>query len=170
MSASLVRLINTLPVPIFGSTRTAAMFVTAKAKALPRMVGWAAPLGAGALWFIWPAVDDEWKIEMGIKADPQAAAKAAEEAAAAAPTIVELSAEAEAKVEDAYKAHEHVETETEDDNYLAKAAVSGDYAELEEKWDAFVVKVTQPGEDDDDEDEDDDDDDEEEEEEEDDEE
>ena len=153
--ASLARLINSAPVPIFGSARTAAMFTVAKAKALPRFVGWAGPLAVGALWFVWPAVDDNWKIEMGLKADPEAAKKAAEELAAAAKEkTVELSEEAEAKVEGAYKAAEYVETD--DDKLLAKAVASGDYSALEEKWDVFAEKSSRPGEDDD-EDEDDDD-------------
>merc|ERR1719253_1921747 len=95
-------------------------------------------------------------------ADPEAAAKAAEEAAAAAKEkaapVGELPPEAAAKVEDAYKAHEYVETE--DDKLLAKAAATGDYSALEEKWEAFAEKAVRPGEDDDDDDEDDDDDDE----------
>ncbi|KAL7435675.1 hypothetical protein ACHAXH_007568 [Discostella pseudostelligera] len=147
MSASLVRLIGTMPVPLFGSARTAALWANAKVRTLPRFAGWVGPLGAGALWFIWPAVDDGWKIQMGIKADPEAAAAAAASAAAAAPKKVELSAAATAKVENAYKAHEHEETE--DDKLLAKAASSGDYSELEAKWEAFAEKATRPGEDDD---------------------
>lgn len=90
MSASIARLINTLPIPVFGSARTAALFTVAKAKTLPRMVGWAGPLAAGALWFVWPAVDDEWKMEMGLMADPEAAMKAAEAAKEDAPKKVEL--------------------------------------------------------------------------------
>jgi len=94
---------------------------------------------------------------MGLKADPEAAKKAAEEAAAAAPKKVELSADAVAKVEDAYKSEEHVETE--DDKMLAKASATGDYTHFEEKWEAFTEKAIRPGEDDDEDDDDDDDDD-----------
>eukprot|EP00584_Thalassiosira_punctigera_P012126 CAMPEP_0172558154 /NCGR_PEP_ID=MMETSP1067-20121228/77544_1 /TAXON_ID=265564 ORGANISM="Thalassiosira punctigera, Strain Tpunct2005C2" /NCGR_SAMPLE_ID=MMETSP1067 /ASSEMBLY_ACC=CAM_ASM_000444 /LENGTH=36 /DNA_ID= /DNA_START= /DNA_END= /DNA_ORIENTATION= len=36
-----------MPVPLFGSARTAAMFITAKARTLPRMAGWIFPLSAG---------------------------------------------------------------------------------------------------------------------------
>ena len=155
MAASLARLAKTMPLPIFGSAGTAAAFTMAKARTLPRFAGWVVPLSIGGLWFVWPAVDDNWKIEMGLKADPEAAAKAAEAAKEAAKEKkVELSPEAVAKVEDAYKAHEH---ETDDDKLLAKAASSGDYGALEEKWDAFAEKSSRPGEDDD-EDEDDDDD------------
>jgi hypothetical protein len=35
------------------------------------MIGWAVPLSIGGLWFVWPAVDDGWKIEMGIKKEVQ---------------------------------------------------------------------------------------------------
>ena len=124
-----------------------------KAKLLPRFAGWAGPLAIGGLWFVWPAVDDNWKIEMGFKADPEAAAKAAAAAEEAAKAKkVELPPEAIAKVEDAYKSEAHVETE--DDKMLAKAASSGEYSELETKWDEFIVKSTKPGEDDDDDDDD----------------
>eukprot|EP00580_Thalassiosira_gravida_P002961 CAMPEP_0201618654 /NCGR_PEP_ID=MMETSP0492-20130828/39594_1 /ASSEMBLY_ACC=CAM_ASM_000837 /TAXON_ID=420259 /ORGANISM="Thalassiosira gravida, Strain GMp14c1" /LENGTH=62 /DNA_ID=CAMNT_0048087307 /DNA_START=88 /DNA_END=276 /DNA_ORIENTATION=+ len=59
-----------MPVPIFGSVRTATAFIMPKAKTLPRFAGWAGPLGVGALWFVWPAVDDGWQIEMGLKKAP----------------------------------------------------------------------------------------------------
>jgi hypothetical protein len=151
MSASIARLISAAPLPIFGSLGTAMAWTAPKVRALPRFAGWLVPLGAGALWFVWPAVDDGWKIEMGLKADPEAAAKAAaatKEAAAASAKRV-LSPAALAKVEGAYKGHAHVETE--DDKLLAKAASSGDYGELEAKWEAFLEKSSNPGEDDDEE-------------------
>ena len=164
--ASLARLINTLPVPLFGSVRTATAFTFAKVKASPKFAGWAVPLGIGALWFVWPAVDDEWKIEMGLKADPEAAAKAAATAAEAAKNAepVKLSPEAVAKVEVAYKAH--VVEETEDDKAFVKAAKSGDFTYLEETWEGHMNKAIKPGEDDDDDEDEEDEEDEEEEEEE----
>ena len=123
-----------------------------KVKALPRFAGWIVPLGVGALWFVWPAVDDGWKIEMGLKADPEAASKAAAAAnAAAAASAKTLSPAALAKVEGAYKGHAHAETE--DDKLLAKAASSGDYSQLEARWEAFLEKAISPGEDDEDEEE-----------------
>jgi hypothetical protein len=114
---------------------------------------------AGALWFVWPAVDDGWKISIGIKADPEAAAKAAE--AAKAPPVTKAAAEEKAvaalpasalkEIEEAPKAHAHVETD--DDKLFVKAAASGDFTYLEEKWEAFAEKSSRPGEDDDEEDE-----------------
>ena len=88
---------------------------------------------------------------MGFKSDPEAAAKAAAEKvekAVAKSTPVELPEAVMAKVEVAYKAHETVVTE--DDVALVKAAESGDFSYLEEKWEAFNDKAIRPGEDDDD--------------------
>lgn len=149
--ASLARLVNTLPVPLFGSVGTAAAFIGAKARMLPRMAGWAVPLGAGALWFIWPAVDDGWKIEVGIKADPEAAAKAAEAAKEAPVTkvaveekaVAALPAAALQEIEEAPKAHAHV-AETNEDKLFVKAASSGDFTYLEEKWEEFAVRSWLP--------------------------
>jgi len=167
--ASITRLIKTLPLPLFGSLQTATTFTLAKSRALPRLAGWALPLTAGALWFVWPAVDDDWKIEMGFQSDPEAALKAAEEARAAEvakKSVPVLPAEFMEKVEGAYnKAHNGGVEVTEEDVLLVKAAGTGDFTYLEEKWEAFNEKAIRPGEDDD-EDEDDDDDEEEDEEEE----
>eukprot|EP00984_Skeletonema_dohrnii_P017528 scaffold7995_cov91-Skeletonema_dohrnii-CCMP3373.AAC.4 len=159
MAASLTRLIRTLPLPLFGSAATAASFTLAKSRALPRLLGWALPAGVGALWFVWPAVDDEWKMSMGLKADPEAAIKAAEEKeakAAAKIAPVELSSEAMEKVESAYKAGEVVESEA--DKLMAKGAATGDFTYLESQWEEFNEKAIRPGEDDDEDDDDDDDD------------
>mmetsp|Transcript_30367 Transcript_30367/g.68034 ORF Transcript_30367/g.68034 Transcript_30367/m.68034 type:complete len:169 (-) Transcript_30367:77-583(-) len=152
--ASLGRIVGALPLPLFGSVATAGAYGLSKARALPRFAGWAVPLSVGALWFVWPAVDDGWKIEMGFKADPEAAKKAAEEAAAAAPAKVELSSEAMAKIESAYVPASAGDDEG--DALLKSAMATGDYSKLEEKWEAFTIKAVKPGEDDDDDDDDDD--------------
>ena len=124
------------------------------------MAGWTIPLAIGGLWFVWSAVDDGWKIEMGFKSDPEAAAAAQENAPAEKSnesTKITLSEEAMTKVENAYKASEH--TDTDDDKLLSVAVKTGDYTALEEKWEAFNEKAIRPGEDDDEEEEDDEDDD-----------
>lgn len=64
------RIVATIPVPLFGSVGTAIAWSTPKIKALPRFAGWALPLGVGSIWFVWPAVNDEWKISMGIITRP----------------------------------------------------------------------------------------------------
>jgi hypothetical protein len=117
------------------------------------MAGWTVPLAIGGLWFVWPAVDDGWKIEMGFKSDPEAAAAAQDNAAASKESKITLSEEAMTKVENAYKASEH--TDTDDDKLLSVAVKTGDYTALEEKWEAFNEKAIRPGEDDDEEEEDD---------------
>jgi hypothetical protein len=90
----------------------------------------------GALWFVWPVIDDSWKITVGIKADPQAAKAAA---AATAPskasqeqsTLAKLPLLALKQTEDALEAHaRHVEMD--EDKLLAKVAKTGDFTHLEE--------------------------------------
>jgi hypothetical protein len=71
MIQNLLQTIHPLPLPVFGSVKTASMFLCAKSKTLPRMVGWIGPVSVGALWFVWPAVDEEWKVQMGIKNEIQ---------------------------------------------------------------------------------------------------
>jgi len=71
MLQALTRAIHPLPVPLFGSVRTASLILCAKAKTVPRFAGWVGPLSVGALWFVWPAVDDGWKVEMGLASAPK---------------------------------------------------------------------------------------------------
>mmetsp|Transcript_1421 Transcript_1421/g.2136 ORF Transcript_1421/g.2136 Transcript_1421/m.2136 type:complete len:165 (-) Transcript_1421:193-687(-) len=131
MASKLSQIINSTPLPIFGNLRTAALFTTAKVRALPRFAGWIVPLSAGTLWFVWPAVNDEWKdkwkIQMGIIDDPELLTKRA--------------------MEGSIGMREREGSE-DDDGMLAKAATSGDYGELQARWDEFAEKSSRPGEDD----------------------
>ena len=153
-SASILRLIGNTPVPLFGSLATALAWSTPKFKALPRFAGWTLPLGVGALWFIWPAVDDGWKVSVGILPDPQHAAAAKQPIGVSKEKgqVMDVPADIVAKV----TAIHHAEGEGEEDmgpDLVAIAASSGDYSALQAKWETFFVKSTNPGEDDDDEDE-----------------
>lgn len=163
-STLLINSLKKIPFPIFGTASTAITFTSRKATILPKLAPWALPAGAGALWFVWPAVDEEWKQSLGFSSSAPAPAPAP---APAKEEKVELSQEALAKVEKAYV----VETKelTEDEKAVVKAVANGDYTLLEKEWDSFQEKASVPGDGDDDEDEDDDDEDEEDEEEEDDE-
>mmetsp|Transcript_24902 Transcript_24902/g.31352 ORF Transcript_24902/g.31352 Transcript_24902/m.31352 type:complete len:162 (-) Transcript_24902:74-559(-) len=156
MSAALFNTLKKVPVPLFGSAATAAAFGARKAASIPRFAPWALPLGAGALWFVWPAVDEEWKATTFGSSAPAPEEKK-----------VELSPEAIEKVEKAYVVEE--KELTAEEKAVVKAVAGGDFSLLEKEWDAFQVKASVPGDgdDDDDDDEDDDEEDEEEEEEED---
>uniref|UniRef100_A0A7S4IYM4 Uncharacterized protein n=1 Tax=Odontella aurita TaxID=265563 RepID=A0A7S4IYM4_9STRA len=162
MAASVTALLGRLPAPLFGNAATAFAWSTKKASALPRYAGWAVPGAVGALWFVWPAVDDGWKVSVGIMADPEAAAAAKAEAAEAAkvsspaPAIaVELSQEAKDAIANAHKGSE-VTMSAEEKAVVAKVK-AGDFSDLEKDWDTFAEKSIVPGEDDDDDDDDDDD-------------
>mmetsp|Transcript_5880 Transcript_5880/g.8655 ORF Transcript_5880/g.8655 Transcript_5880/m.8655 type:complete len:171 (+) Transcript_5880:58-570(+) len=164
MASSMFRFLGRVPTPIFGSAETAANYVWKKASATPRFAGWAAPGVFGVLWFVWPAVDDEFKMSLGFLEDPEADKKAAEAAAEAAKPV-ELSNEALKAVAVAHIPHGHAPPTEEEKEWSAMAA-RGDYSHLEKEWEVFAFKAITPGEDDDDDDDDDDDEDEEEEEEE----
>jgi hypothetical protein len=151
-SASILRLIGNTPVPLFGSLTTALAWSTPKLKALPRFAGWTLPLGVGALWFIWPAVDDGWKVSVGILPDPQHAAAAKQPIGSSTSKggqVMDVPADIVAKV----TAIHHDENDDGEDmgpDLVAMAASSGDYSALQAKWETFIVKSTNPGEDDDD--------------------
>mmetsp|Transcript_138 Transcript_138/g.208 ORF Transcript_138/g.208 Transcript_138/m.208 type:complete len:81 (-) Transcript_138:246-488(-) len=69
------RMVGKLPTPIFGTVELASSYVWRKASATPKFAGWAAPGVFGVLWFVWPAVDDEFKISIGMLKDPEAEKK-----------------------------------------------------------------------------------------------
>ena len=164
MSGSLLNILRKLPAPIFGNAAVAMKFGMKKATGAPKFAPWGLPLAVGGLWFVWPAVDEEWKQSIGFGDAPASAAPAAAEEKKEEPIV--LTEEAQEKVEKAYVV-EVVEL-TEDEKAVMKAAESGDFTLLEKEWDSFTVKTMNPEEDDDDDDDDDDEDDEEDEEEEDD--
>lgn len=74
MNAAVGKVINSrlgrLPIPIFGSVATFANWARHSSRSLVPAAGWALPGVVGGLWFIWPAVDEEWKISMGLMRDP----------------------------------------------------------------------------------------------------
>lgn len=89
---------------------------------------------------------------MGIKADPAAAAAAPSQASDEQSALAKLPSLAIKKIEDAPKAHAG-HGETDEDKLLAKAARTGDFTYLEEKWEEFAEKASRPGEEDDEEEE-----------------
>eukprot|EP00545_Synedropsis_sp_CCMP1620_P012513 CAMPEP_0119003006 /NCGR_PEP_ID=MMETSP1176-20130426/293_1 /TAXON_ID=265551 /ORGANISM="Synedropsis recta cf, Strain CCMP1620" /LENGTH=175 /DNA_ID=CAMNT_0006954559 /DNA_START=87 /DNA_END=614 /DNA_ORIENTATION=+ len=154
-----------LPIPIFGSVATLGMWARHSSRSAGPAVGWGFPLVVGGLWFVWPAVDEEWKISMGFMSGDVAGAPAAEAADAGAPAavVVELSEAAQEAVENAYIPPDaELHEPTEKDIQIGKELRSGEFTTLESDWDDFLAKAIKPGEDDDDDDDDDDEDDEEE--------
>ena len=105
----------------------------------------------GAMWFIWPAVSDEFKVSIGMLPDPEAGATAAVAGGSAA-KAVELSEEAQEKVDNAYKSHDQVVEEkmSDEEKAVLKAVEKGDFGVLDNDWDQFMEKSIKPGEDDDD--------------------
>jgi hypothetical protein len=97
-------------------------------------------------------VDDGWKVSVGILPDPQHAAAAKQPIGTSSSSkgqVMDVPADIVAKV----TAIHHAEGEGEEDmgpDLVAIAASSGDYSALQAKWETFIVKSTNPGEDDDD--------------------
>jgi len=133
-----------IPVPLFGTAATASILGQRYAASLIRLSKLAIPLGAGALWFVWPAIDDNWKQSIGLGPSKPPAAPAA-------PAKVELSKAALKKIETAYIPHG--EELTEEEQATMVAISKGDFSSLEQDWDKFIVKVMVPGDGDDDEEE-----------------
>ena len=111
------------------------------------------------MWFIWPAVSDDFKISIGMLPDPEAeaASSSADSKAPAVAPAVELSEEAQEKVENAYKSHDQIVEEkmSDEEKAVLKAVEKGDLSALDNDWDEFMAKAIKPGEDDDDDDDDD---------------
>jgi hypothetical protein len=148
MSASLLNVLKLVPVPIFGTAATAFQFGAKKATSAPRYAQWALPAVAGGIWFVWPAVDEEWKqsILSGSSAEELAATSADE-------SKVVLSEEAKEKIEKAYVVESESETAesfSDAEKEVMKAAQMGDFTLLEKEWDSFQLKASNPEEDDDD--------------------
>jgi len=152
MSVYIINVLKKVPLPLFGNAATAAIFSTRKAGTLTRLAPWGVPLGGGALWFVWPAVDQEWKDETGFGSARPAVLKEEEK--------IELSDEAISKIESAYVVDEHHLSEEEQS--VMNAMAEGDFTSLEKDWDEFQLRASNPNDDDDDDDDDDDEDDDEE--------
>jgi len=151
MSASLLNVLKKVPVPIFGTAATALQFGGRKAASAPRYAQWAVPAVVGGLWFVWPAVDEEWKQSIfGSSPEETSAAPAADQKE----EPVVLSEDAKEKIEKAYVV-ETVEL-TDEEKAVMKAVEKGDFSDLEKDWEAFQVKAQVPGDGDDDDDDDDD--------------
>lgn len=158
--ASLTKSLLRIPVPLFGTAASAFALGAKKATAAPRYAMWALPGAAGAMWFVWPAVSEEFKISVGMLPDPEAESGEASKTPAVAPAV-ELSEEAQEKVDNAYKSHDQIVEEkmSDEEKAVLKAVEKGDFGALDNEWDDFMTKSIKPGEDDDDDDDDEDDDD-----------
>eukprot|EP00978_Attheya_sp_CCMP212_P023268 scaffold70888_cov49-Attheya_sp.AAC.2 len=64
--ASLRMMAMRQPAPIFGTVGTGLAIGRNKSRAIPRYLPWGVPAVVGALWFIWPAVDEEFKVSIGM--------------------------------------------------------------------------------------------------------
>mmetsp|Transcript_8118 Transcript_8118/g.18833 ORF Transcript_8118/g.18833 Transcript_8118/m.18833 type:complete len:166 (-) Transcript_8118:132-629(-) len=149
-STAMLNALSRFPLPQFGSVATLVLWGRHSSRSLGPASLWSFPFIVGGTWFMWPAIDPEFKQSIGISG-PDAKLKAAEAAADAARTSgVPLDNQAKAAIANAYKAA----APTAADMEVSKQIASGDFSALEKEWDAFAHKAAIPGEEDDDDDED----------------
>ncbi len=124
--------------PIFGTVALGLNFATHHAGSLPRFAPWALSVGVGAVWFVYPALTQDFKASFGIglSLDAEAALKAASKASS------KLSADESAKVD--YSATGALK------NFKTRAGARSDFEEgdldkmptnAEEEATAAVVKA-----------------------------
>lgn len=102
-----------------------------RAIAQPEMLPWAFVGVVGGGWFIWPAIDEDWKNQFGLgeKPEEEVVVVAVEEAAKPA-----FDPETQFKIEQAHL--KDVEVETEADKLVIVEIKGGDFGSLEKGWES----------------------------------
>jgi len=154
----ILRYAGNVPFPVFGTVATLTQWARYSTRKVAPALGWAFPIAVGGLWFVWPAVHPEWKMEMGIT-KPEITSDEIKQLS------LTLDDDAKWAIANAHKMPEDFKPNAKD-LQVQKEARRGITTTLENEWDTFLAKAIKPGEDDDDDDDDEDDEDEEEDEEE----
>mmetsp|Transcript_62271 Transcript_62271/g.73768 ORF Transcript_62271/g.73768 Transcript_62271/m.73768 type:complete len:158 (-) Transcript_62271:216-689(-) len=144
MSASMLNLLSKIPVPLFSNARIATQFALQKSHDIPKFAPMGGALAIGGAWLIWPALTDEFKIDLGIMADPEAVAQ---------------SGTATADV-DKKEVMSGVAATSQKVDVWAAVEAKGDFSHLESGWEKFAVDSLKGDDEDDDDDDDDEDEDE----------
>lgn len=148
--AAFFRAALNIPVPQFATLSGLAAYSRNVGRyfMVPEMVPWAFTGLVGGMWFVWPALDDEWKQSWGMGPSPEVVAPEAKEKP-------KLDAVAIIEIETAHKAH--VEEVTEAEKQVIAEIRSGDFQTLEKSWEAdmnsFMKTLDEEDEDDEDEEE-----------------
>lgn len=149
--AAIFRAAANIPVPQFATFSCLVSYSRNVGRyfMVPEMVPWAFTGLVGGMWFVWPALDDEWKQSWGMGPSPEVVAPVAKEKP-------QLDAVAMIEIETAHKAH--VEEVTEAEKQVIAEIRSGDFHSLEKSWEAdmnsFMKTIDEEDEDDEEEDED----------------
>jgi len=146
------RFLGTIPAPIFGNGAALGRIVARYFPVVAPAIKWALPLSVGGLWFVWPAVDDEFKIQIGMMkppADPEDAGKP--------PPPLTWDASAQSAIAGAYVEKPELDDAAKEVYAQIRA---GDFSQIEKEWDETMLRISSPGDGDDSDDDDDDDEDE----------
>ena len=123
-----------IPIPIFGTTSFLAVWTSNNGRVLRPAAPWTFPLVVGALWFVWPAVDPEFKIQWGFMKDPNPPAPPAPE--------VKLDAAGKKAADSAFMAGHVDHAPSEKEIQVMKEIRKGEFGTLEKDWDAVLTKVS----------------------------
>lgn len=103
-----------------------------RALAQPEMVPWAFVAVVGGGWFIWPAIDEDWKNKFGLGEFPEE-----EEVVVVVqeqPEKPTFDPETQFKIDQAHL--KDVEVETEADKIVVAEIKGGDFGSLEKAWES----------------------------------
>jgi len=126
------RAVLNFPMPQFATLGGMLQYGRAVGRSLsqPEMVPWAFVGVVGGGWFIWPAIDEEWKNQFGLGEKPE------EEVIVVVqePEKPAFDAETQFKIEQAHL--KDVEVETEADKIVIAEIKGGDFGSLEKGWES----------------------------------
>ena len=128
--------VGRIQIPLFGSVAYLSQWVKHHRRVLRPAAPWALPVVVGALWFVWPAVDPEFKIEWGFMKDPNAKPPPPP----AAP--LKLDAAGKKAADTAFMAGHAEHAPSEKEVQVMKEIRKGEFGTLEKDWDQFLAKVS----------------------------
>jgi len=146
-----------IPIPLLGNASIATSFARQRAKALPRISVWALPGLMGGIWFIWPAITESFKVDIGLEPDLEKEKQIQDAAKTLAAELMKMD---KSKIANAHKATDGGGAEvklTKEQLAASARQQAGDFTHLYGEWDKYMDDAIFGEKDDDDDDDDDDD-------------
>jgi hypothetical protein len=132
--ASILRAVLNFPIPQFATVGGALQYGRSLGRSLsqPEMVPWAFVGIVGGGWFIWPAIDEDWKNQFGLGEKPEEEIIIVVNETPAKPAF---DAETQFKIEQAHL-KDAAEVETEADKIIIAEIKGGNFKLLEKGWES----------------------------------
>jgi hypothetical protein len=131
--ASIFRAVLNFPIPQFATVGGALQYGRSLGRSLsqPEMLPWAFVGIVGGGWFIWPAIDEDWKNQFGLGEKPEEEIIVVIDETPAKPAF---DAETQFKIEQAHLKDAEVETEA--DKIIIAEIKGGNFKLLEKGWES----------------------------------